>query len=183
MLGFRLHFLPSKRLYLLTVTGAVCFGLDPAVVILRKSRMTYGVAVLNRFVRGVHPESKLAVKDGVEWCVDVFDFLVRANQSVALGETVVRRYTPAGPAQKLSVFHIYCTESSDVRYVTDPGVRKCGTLCLDMTDGVYCEPAAGVPARREVQARLTFGDTEIKVVALDVTTGKSVRSSIDFLNK
>ena len=37
--------------------------------------------------------------------------------------------------------------------------------------------------RREVQTRMVFGDTEIKVSALDVTTGKCVRATIDFLNK
>jgi hypothetical protein len=37
--------------------------------------------------------------------------------------------------------------------------------------------------RREIQTRMIFGDTEIKVSALDVTTGKCVRATIDFLNK
>jgi hypothetical protein len=37
--------------------------------------------------------------------------------------------------------------------------------------------------RREIQTRMVFGDTEIKVSALDVATGKCVRATIDFLNK
>jgi hypothetical protein len=37
--------------------------------------------------------------------------------------------------------------------------------------------------RREIQTRMIFGDTEIKVSALDMTTGKCVRATIDFLNK
>lgn len=37
--------------------------------------------------------------------------------------------------------------------------------------------------RREIQTRMVFGDTEIKVSALDMTTGKCVRATIDFLNK
>lgn len=37
--------------------------------------------------------------------------------------------------------------------------------------------------RREIQTRMIFGDTEIKVSALDVATGKCVRATIDFLNK
>ena len=32
-------------------SGAVCFGLDPTVVHVRKSRLTYGVGVLNRYVK------------------------------------------------------------------------------------------------------------------------------------
>ena len=41
----------------------------------------------------------------------------------------------------------------------------------------------GKERRREIQTRMVFGDTEIKVSALDVTTGKCVRATIDFLNK
>ena len=38
-------------------------------------------------------------------------------------------------------------------------------------------------SRREIQTRMVFGDTEIKVSALDVATGRCVRATIDFLNK
>lgn len=164
------------------VTGAVCFGCDPGVVTVRKSRMSYGLSVLNKFIRGRHPESKLAYKDGVEWCVDVFDPLVLANQSVALGSSVVRSYTPAGPGQKFGNFEMYCSERDDVQFITDEGVEKevRGQLRLDLSQ---LDQSATGGRRREVQARLTFGDTEIKVVALDVVTGNSVRATIDFLNK
>ena len=181
----------------------MCFGLQPGVVVTRKSRLTYGVGVLNRFRRGVDPESKLVVRDGVEWCGDVFDALVGAGESVAVGDTVVRRYAPAAATQRCSVFTVYSTDKPHPRFVTDRGVRKCGTLRLEMelpadaaaaaAPGSPAEgpPAAGPPGAvagaqgppREVQARMTFGDTEIKVVALDVATGKTVRASIDFLSK
>jgi len=155
------------------------------VVVTRKSRLTYGVSVLNRFRRGIDPESKLVVRDGVEWCSDVFDSLVNVGESVAVGDTVVRRYAPAAATQRLSVFTVYSTDKPHPRFVTDRGVRKCGTLRLEMeptdAEGPAEDAAAGLP--REVQARMTFGDTEIKVVALQVSTGKTVRASIDFLSK
>ena len=61
-----------------------------------------------------------------------------------------------------------------------------GTLVLDMFyDGhAPLDPlTAAKNPRREIQTRMVFGDTEIKVSALDVTTGKCVRATIDFLNK
>ena len=62
-----------------------------------------------------------------------------------------------------------------------------GTLVLDMFyDGhtAALDPlTAAKNPRREIQTRMVFGDTEIKVSALDVTTGKCVRATIDFLNK
>lgn len=174
----------------------MCFGLQPGVVVTRKSRLTYGVGVLNRFRRGVDPESKLIVRDGVEWCTDVFDSLVRAGESVAVGDTVVRRYAPAAASQRVSVFTVYSTDKPHPRFVTDRAVKKCGTLRLEMEDSSAAGPApapeqealppaapAAAGGPREVQARMTFGDTEIKVLALDVATGKAVRASIDFLSK
>ena len=66
-------------------------------------------------------------------------------------------------------------------FVTDPSVRKCGTLCLDLSDVKYDDNVA-TRARREIQTRMIFGDTEIKCTALDVATGKCVRADIDFMN-
>ncbi|XP_074643650.1 heat shock 70 kDa protein 12A-like isoform X2 [Tubulanus polymorphus] len=159
--------------------GAVLFGLDPTVVTLRKSRLTYGVGVLNRFVDGKHPKKKRVERDGIAWCTDVFDKFVCVNQSVALGDTVLRSYTPAKVGQKQCIIHIYCSDRENVQFITDKGVKRCGTLCLDFSDTQY-QP---LPKRREIQARMLFGDTEVKVSALDVTSGKCVRAAIDFLNK
>lgn len=160
--------------------GAVLFGLDPMVVNVRRSRMTYGVGVLNRFVHGAHPPSKLVVKDGIEWCADVLDKFVLADQSVGHGDAVVRSYTPAKAGQTCSIIHVYCSERDDVQFITDPGVFKCGTLILDLSDTRYLP---NVPLRREIQARMVFGETEIKVSALDIATQKCVKADIDFLNQ
>ena len=61
-----------------------------------------------------------------------------------------------------------------------------GTLVLDMFQDGYSKTDRSTPTkdrRREIQTRMVFGDTEIKVSALDVSTGKCVRATIDFLNK
>ncbi|XP_055103892.2 heat shock 70 kDa protein 12A isoform X1 [Symphalangus syndactylus] len=158
--------------------GAVLFGLDPAVIKVRRSPLTYGVGVLNRYVEGKHPPEKLLVKDGTRWCTDVFDKFISADQSVALGEMVKRSYTPAKPSQLVIVINIYSSEHDDVSFITDPGVKKCGTLRLDLTG----TSGTAVPARREIQTLMQFGDTEIKATAIDIATSKSVKVGIDFLN-
>ncbi|XP_037660229.1 heat shock 70 kDa protein 12A isoform X3 [Choloepus didactylus] len=158
--------------------GAVLFGLDPAVIKVRRSPLTYGVGVLNRYVEGKHPAEKLLVKDGTRWCTDVFDKFISADQSVALGELVKRSYTPAKPSQLVIVINIYSAEHDDVSFITDPGVKKCGTLRLDLTG----TGGTAVPARREIQTLMQFGDTEIKATAIDIATSKSVKVGIDFLN-
>uniref|UniRef100_H3A9D6 Heat shock protein family A (Hsp70) member 12A n=1 Tax=Latimeria chalumnae TaxID=7897 RepID=H3A9D6_LATCH len=158
--------------------GAVLFGLDPTVIKVRRSPLTYGVGVLNRFVEGKHPPEKLLVKDATRWCTDVFDKFITADQSVSLGETVIRSYTPAKPSQMVIVINIYCSEQDDVNFITEPGVKKCGTLRLDLTG----TESTSVPGRREIQTLMQFGDTEIKAMAIDVATSKCVKAGIDFLN-
>ncbi|UYV71784.1 HSPA12A [Cordylochernes scorpioides] len=175
----RVQVIIPQGVSLAILKGAVLFGIDPTVVNVRRLRMTYGVGVLNRFMHGFHPSEKLIVKDGVEWCSDVFDKIVVVDQSVGLGDIVCRSYTPAKTGQLCSVLNIYCSEREDVRFITDPGVRKCGTLILDLSEGKYLP---GTPRRREIQARMTFGDTEIRISALDIATGKCVKAEIDFLN-
>ncbi|GAA6221187.1 heat shock 70 kDa protein 12A [Lates japonicus] len=156
--------------------GAVLFGLDPSVIKVRRSPLTYGVGVLNRFVEGKHPPEKLLVKDGTRWCTDVFDTFIAADQSVALGEMVKRSYTPAKPSQQVIVIHVYCSEKDSVGFISEHGVRKCGTLRLDVSGTESTAP------RREIQTLMQFGDTEIRAMAVDVSTGRTVKASIDFLS-
>lgn len=157
--------------------GAVLFGLDPSIIRVRRSPLTYGVGVLNRFVEGKHPADKLLLKDGMRWCTDVFDTFIAADQSVALGEMVKRSYTPAKPSQQLIIIHVYCSDSESVAFISEPAVRKCGTLRLDVSGTETVGP------RREIQTLMQFGDTEIRAMALDVSTGRSVKASIDFLGQ
>lgn len=156
--------------------GAVLFGLDPSVIKVRRSPLTYGVGVLNRFVEGKHPPEKLLVKDGTRWCTDVFDTFISADQSVALGEMVKRSYTPAKPSQQVIVIHVYCSEKESVGFISESGVRKCGTLRLDVSG------TESTATRREIQTLMQFGDTEIRAMAVDVSTGRTVKASIDFLS-
>ncbi|XP_041117232.1 heat shock 70 kDa protein 12A-like isoform X1 [Polyodon spathula] len=178
MLGGRCRIIVPHDMGLTILKGAVLFGLDPSVIKVRRSPLTYGVGVLNRYMEGKHPPEKMLLKDGTRWCTDVFDKFISADQSVALGETVKRSYTPAKPSQLVIVINIYCSEVDDVSFITDPGVKKCGTLRLDLTG---TEPSSA-PVRREIQTRLQFGDTEIKAMALDIATSRCVKASIDFLN-
>jgi hypothetical protein len=174
--------------------GAVSYGCDPSVVKQRKSRLTYGVAVQSPFIRGQHPKSKLVTRDGTDWCADVFDALVLTDQSVAVGETVTRHYSlidtssgRVGGAMVSTDINIYSSESRRVQFTTDSGVKRCGTLCLEMTEGAARGETESAAARkgaaRDVQLRMTFGSTEISVAAIDTATGRCIRAAIDFLNK
>ena len=164
------------------------FGLDPQIICERRSMLTYGVGVLRRFKPDKHPESKKVVKDGIDWCTDILDEFVLVDQTVALGDTVVRSYTPVRRDQTSTVINIYSADRKDVLFITDKGVRLCGTLCLDLVNNTYDQISDrngkrnAIHERREIRASMQFGDTEIKVTAFDTRTNRSVNASIDFLN-
>ncbi|KAM4900525.1 heat shock 70 kDa protein 12B [Sylvia borin] len=181
--GHRCRVIVPQDVGLTILKGAVLFGLDPGVVRVRRSPLTYGVGVLNKFVEGKHPREKLLVKEGKNWCTDIFEKFVTVDQSVALGEVVQRSYCPARPGQRRTIINIYCCDTDDVVYITDPGVRKCGTISLELGDaGDAGDTGGAARGRREIRASMQFGDTEIKVTALDTRTARSVRATIDFLS-
>ena len=74
----------------------------------------------------------------------------------------------------------YCSEFDSSQYVNgDDSIKKCATIILYLDK---LENVSGDFEPREIQIRMTFGETEIKLDALDLITGKSVRSSIEFLD-
>ncbi|XP_050700037.1 heat shock 70 kDa protein 12A-like isoform X2 [Eriocheir sinensis] len=159
--------------------GAVQFGLDPGIVTVRRSRLTYGVGVLNRFNPAEHPREKRVTAAGGEWCADVLDRFVGVDESVAVGDVVVRSYTPATPKQSTVILHLYATERHDVKFVTEPGVDRVGTLHLDL--GPPSSTTSTTPPSREISVHMRFGDTEVKASAVDHLTGHCVKADIDFL--
>ena len=114
--------------------GAVMFGLDPTLVHIRRSVLTYGVGCLHKFVPGKHPPEKRVIKGDTEWCTDIFDTFVYADQAVSLGQTVTRSYTPAQACQRSTVITLFASEKEFVRFVTDPGVTRVGELKVEMPD-------------------------------------------------
>ena len=155
--------------------GAVMFGLDPTLVHIRRSILTYGVGCLHSFIPGKHPQEKRVVKGKREWCTDIFDTFVFADQPVSLGHAVIRSYTPATANSTSTTITLYASEKEFVRFVTDPGVRKVAQLKLEMPQtGSQC---------RELHMSMIFGDTEITVEAVDLTSGQTAAASVDFLNK
>ncbi|KAK3714630.1 hypothetical protein QZH41_012080 [Actinostola sp. cb2023] len=176
--GSQMQIIIPHDVSLTILKGAVLFGLNPTVIRVRRAAMTYGVGVLNRYVIGKHPKSKLVKKNGIEWCTDVFDKFVAADQAVKLGDKVTRSYAPAKPGQNFTVITIYSSEQDNIIYVTDSGVKKCGQLKIELPDVEKYD--ASKP--REIQACMEFGDTEIRVSAVDVVTGLEAKATIDFLS-
>ena len=69
----------------------------------------------NRFIADRHPLEKRVIKDGIAYCKDVFDKFVLADQSVTLGERVIRSYSPARRHQRRIILNVYSADSDDVQ--------------------------------------------------------------------
>lgn len=176
--GSQMQIIIPNDVSLTILKGAVMFGLNPTVIRVRRATMTYGVGVLNRYVPGKHPKSKLVKKNGIDWCTDIFDKFVVADQAVKLGDQVTRSYAPAKPGQNYTLITIYSSLEDNPVYVTDLGVKKCGQLKIELPD----VENSGNKKPREIKTRMEFGDTEIRVSAIDVLTGLEAKATIDFLN-
>ena len=101
-----------------------------------------------------------------------------------MGETIVRRYSPASVNQSQIIINIFTSENAHVAMVSEPGVTKCGRLRLQLDDTAAADQGrdgGSERRRREVETTMTFGDTEIRVGALDVVTGNCVRACVEFL--
>ena len=73
------------------------------------------------FIHGRHPIEKRVIKDGIEYCKDVFDKFVVADQSITLGERIIRSYSPARRHQRRIVLNVYCAENDDVQVISKEG--------------------------------------------------------------
>ena len=68
---------------------------------------------------------------------------------------------------------IYSSKLKDRQYVTDLGVKKLCELVISMPD-----LTGGL--NREVEVKMEFGKSEVKIKALDVTSNKSVETKINW---
>ena len=61
-------------------------------------------------------------------------------------------------------------------------MEQCGSLSMSL-DLTVEQAAAPGDTKREIQAKMLFGDTEIKASAKDVRTSQTVRVAVDFMNE
>lgn len=159
--------------------GAVYFGIDPTVIKVRRSALTYGIGVLNNFDPTKHPPDKRVIKGGQVWCTDIFEPFVHADEAVATDNIKVKRYMPAVSTQKSTTITLFASELENVQFVTDPGVRRVGELRLNLPPLVATKDMK----YREIKICMKFGDTEINVRAIDCASNLVAHVILDLLCK
>ncbi|XP_026017346.1 heat shock 70 kDa protein 12A-like [Astatotilapia calliptera] len=158
--------------------GAVMFGRNPALVASRISAFTYGVSLSLRFDASNHRADKRYTNKEGEWCDGIFCVLVRENEEVGWDKTSEYSCTPIERDQTAITFAFYRTERNiqGLMYVDEWGVEKIGSIILE-------SPVTARGMNREIKLQIKFGATEITVTAIDVDSGSTVKTELDFMAK
>lgn len=152
------------------------FGQKPNIVDSRIMSTTYGFDTNHRFDHNVHPIEKRHVVEGVAWCKDCFVVLVKENEIVKVGEKKsFPNYRPLAASQTSCQFNFYHSTNPEAKYTTDAAVGP------SMGRVVVMSPDIVKGTNRQIDVCVTFGGTEIKVTAIDKTSGNTATAYLDFL--
>ncbi|XP_068733293.1 heat shock 70 kDa protein 12A-like [Montipora capricornis] len=159
------------------VQGATMFGQKPTIVTSRVMATTYGFDTHHYFDPKTHDPEKKIVAEGIAWCKDIFDIIVKENDVVEVGEK--RRFTrmPLYSNQESATFVFFTSTDPNVRYITDSSVGpSIGKVDVD-------SPDTSKGKKRGIELCIFFGGTEIKVTGIDKTSGNAATVYLDFLTK
>ena len=112
--------------------GVASFGVAPAIIRARRSRLTYGVSSSREFNQFIDPESKKfwAEDLGRYQCDARFRTLVTIAESVPVNKEIVFQYSPLKAEDKSMYFRFYATFKKEVRYIDEKGVEKIGEMTV-----------------------------------------------------
>ncbi|KAH3825516.1 heat shock 70 kDa protein 12B-like [Dreissena polymorpha] len=158
---------------LAVLKGAVIFGHCPTSIKSRVSKYTYGTDCTVPFDETHHPLEKRILCDSGYRCDDIFDVLVRAGQTLVVGEKQhAAEYDNSSVYQSGIEFNMFYTAKTDVKFITDDGCKKVGSFNV---------PISGTGLGRSVIVRVMFGGTELEIECEEKSTGRITKGKINFL--
>ncbi|XP_077997386.1 heat shock 70 kDa protein 12A-like [Glandiceps talaboti] len=164
--GGKRIFVPGKGTAAI-MEGAVMFSGQTNVIKSRKSALTYGTDVSNKFDEKIHDISHRYVdREGVERCRDVFFTLVTVGETITTGNTRRFTFNPIYKDQESVRFVFFVTEKREATYTDDAGVeQETASLCVP-------SPYTEKGSNRKINMDIRFDDTEIKAIVTDVESGQ-----------
>lgn len=158
------------------VQGAVLFGKNPAKITERVVSTTYGADCIRDFDKNVHPIEKRLLTDGRQKCKDLFNCFVKENQVARSGQSIKKMYSPLYENDTEFTFGFYVSRNPDCKFVTDEGVTKIGSVKVQ-------SPDISKGRGREIEVSMHFGGTEIVATAVDISSGSTAQTTLDFFHK
>ncbi|CAG2254314.1 unnamed protein product [Mytilus edulis] len=176
--AMRLNF-PKMRIVnpddcsLSVLKGAVLFGHDPQAISSRICRYTYGIAITIPYVPGVHPVRKRQIIKGNAICDDIFDIHLRIGEKAEIGKPRKEAVYQAVQGERLAILEVFASTDPKPHFVTEDTCFELGSLVINLTDFNRNE--------NKVNVTLHYNGTELDVVAREVSTGKYMTATLDFL--
>lgn len=163
--------------------GAASFGVNPGVVIARRSTLTYGKGCMSPFENGKDPQDKRIPKEIVsrlfqqeedcDYCNGRFDIFVAAGDRVPSDAVVTRSYQIPPNETELTVTFL-STANPKVRYVDEEGVTEIAQVDLRLPFA-----ATGKSVKR-MEIEMQLGQSQIVAYAIDPISGNRERCEFRF---
>jgi hypothetical protein len=163
--------------------GAASFGVNPGVVIARRSTLTYGKGCMSPFENGKDPEDKRIPKEIVskifqqeqycDYCNDRFDIFVAAGDRVPSDAVITRSYEIPPNGTELTVIFL-STANSRVRYSDEEGVTEIAQVDLRLPF------AATGKSTKLMKIEMQFGQSQIIAYVIDPISGNRERCEFRF---
>ena len=150
--------------------GAAMFGLRPDLVVSRISRKTYGIGVLNTslqlnpayFITRLGSPFVLALEEP-----NKFLTFVKKGDEVRFDSHIRHTVCPSHPESTKIVVELFSSESTDVEFTDEDGVKKEGSFS-------FLIPDVRKGLDREVEIQMYFGrsSVEVRAHALNFRNGR-----------
>ena len=157
------------------VQGAVLFGKNPAKITERVMSTTYGADCSRDFDKNIHPSSKFFLANGRPKCKDLFSCFVKEDEVARSGHTVKKMYTPLHANDTQLTFGFYVAKNPECKFITDEGVTKIGSVTVN-------SPDTSKGRSRNIEVTMHFGGTEIVATAIDISSGSTAQTTLDFFH-
>jgi hypothetical protein len=147
---------------LIVLKGAVFFGYLPEAISIRCAPYTFGIQSWPPFNPNRHPFNKRVIINGKERCKDVFHKFVTIGDPVEPGCTKSQDFQILDTKQSFLECIVYISEEDDPKFVDE--CTPLITLKIPLQD---FKNRGSV----EIQEALVFGETELRITAIDSKTG------------
>ena len=108
------------------------------------------------------------------YCNDLFHKFVQNGQSVLCDKAEKYTFGTVDFDQIHMNFRFFSTEKPDAMYVDEPGMKQIGQFVVNMPD-------IREGGNRKVKLEVSFGLTEIKATATDMTSNEQESVRLDFM--
>ena len=154
--------------------GAVLFGLNPNKIIQRKARYTIGTGSNDFWNEELHSKNgkKYYCKIDNTWrCKDCFSIFIRINESIQIGQEIIKKYIFMEP--RYFTIYFYKTLKSNPIFINEEGIEEIGKLSFDAGKDFP-------PRERKFTITMRIGGTFIDVKVKHLKSGTTIKTKLDF---